>query len=121
MPDLTHHTAERWTSTILRFGVWISAFFMISGLLMAALYSSSLAPLSSPSLPDLVLLIFSNPVNPTTLMFTGLVILMFTPILRVATATVGFAVERDWRFVVVSTIVLLMLAGEIVYSIIFKG
>jgi uncharacterized membrane protein len=46
---------------------------------------------------------------------------MFTPILRVITAIFGFAVERDWRFVAVSSIVLLMLAGEIIYSVFLKG
>jgi uncharacterized membrane protein len=54
-------------------------------------------------------------------MFAGLVFLMFTPILRVITAVVGFGVERDWRFVFVSTVVLFLLAGEIVYSIFIKG
>jgi uncharacterized membrane protein len=63
----------------------------------------------------------SGSFDPVTLMFAGLVFLMFTPILRVITAVVGFGVERDWRFVFVSTVVLFLLAGEIVYSIFIKG
>jgi uncharacterized membrane protein len=54
-------------------------------------------------------------------MFAGLVMLMFTPVLRVITAVLGFAVEQDWRFVIVSSMVLLMLIGEIAYSIFLKG
>jgi uncharacterized membrane protein len=46
---------------------------------------------------------------------------MFTPILRVITAVYGFAMERDWRFVVVSSVVFILLAGEIMYSIFLKG
>jgi uncharacterized membrane protein len=45
---------------------------------------------------------------------------MFTPILRVITAVFGFAAERDWRFVIVSSVVLFMLVGEIVYSVFMR-
>ena len=55
------------------------------------------------------------------MMFAGLVFLMFTPILRVITAVIGFCAEHDWRFVFVSSIVLFLLVGEIVYSIFIKG
>jgi uncharacterized membrane protein len=120
-PEETPHRAERWTSIILRFGVWISAGLMMSGLLMAGLVPSSIVPLNSPSFISVAGLLLSGSINPGTLMFAGLVVLMFTPILRVATAIGGFAVERDWRFVIVSSIVLLMLASEIIYSIFLKG
>jgi uncharacterized membrane protein len=128
MPDFisdsknAQHNAERWTSRVLRLGVWVSASLMISGLLLAALSPSSIVPLSTnPSLGVLAARMCSTTFEPITLMFTGLVMLMFTPVLRVITAVFGFAVERDWHFVVVSSIVLLMLAGEIIYSIYLKG
>jgi uncharacterized membrane protein len=112
------YNPERWTSRILRMGVWVSASLMAAGLLLAAMIPSSIiAPASNPSLGDLAGRMFSGSFDPVTLMFTGLVCLMFTPILRVITAVFGFAAERDWRFVFVSLIVFLMLAGEIVYSI----
>ncbi|MGD1044565.1 MAG: DUF1634 domain-containing protein [Bacteroidota bacterium] len=128
MPDIkfisndTHHAAERWTSRILRLGVWISASLMIFGLLIATISPSSIVTLSTnPSLSNLVMRMLSGSFDPVTLMLAGLVFLMFTPILRVITAIFGFAMERDWRFVIVSSIVLLLLAGEIMYSIILKG
>jgi len=94
---------------------------MILGLLVATLYPSSLVPLLiNPSLGNLVERIFSFTFDPVTLMFSGLVVLMFTPILRVITAVFGFAIERDWRFVIVSSIVLFLLAGEIVYSVFMR-
>lgn len=128
MPDINfisndyHHATERWTSRVLRLGVWVSASLMIFGLLLATISPSSIVPLSTnPSLGMLTEHIFSDTFDPVTLMFAGLVFLMFTPILRVITAIFGFAVERDWRFVFVSSIVLLMLIGEIVYSVFLKG
>jgi uncharacterized membrane protein len=95
---------------------------MLLGLLLASLYPSSIAIFSTnPSLIHLAERMVSTSFDPVTLMFTGLVILMFTPVLRVITAVFGFALERDWRFVLVSSIVLLMLTGEIIYSIYLKG
>jgi uncharacterized membrane protein len=118
----TQHAAERWTGRVLRLGVWVSASLIILGLLIATIYPSSIVPLSTnPSLGNLAERMFSISFDPVTLMFAGLVVLMFTPVLRVITAVFGFAIERDWRFVVVSSIVLLMLAGEIMYSIFLKG
>ena len=128
MPDFisdsnnAQHNAERWTSRVLRLGVWVSASLMIIGLLLATISPSAVVPLSTnPSLGNLAERMFSTTVDPVTLMFAGLVMLMLTPVLRVMTAIFGFAVERDWRFVVVSSIVMLMLAGEIIYSVFLKG
>ena len=42
----------------------------------------------------------------------GLVLLIFTPIARVALAVLGFARERDWMYVAISAIVL----GVLLYS-----
>jgi len=128
MPDTksssndTRYLAERWTSRILRVGVWISASFMILGLFLTTIFPSSVVPFpTNPSLGILAERIFSASFDPITLMFSGLVMLMFTPILRVITAVFGFAMERDWRFVFVSSLVFLMLACEIMYSLFLKG
>jgi uncharacterized membrane protein len=113
---------ERWTSRVLRLGVWVSASLMAAGLLLAAISPSSIiSTATNPSLGELLARMFFGTFDPVTLMFAGLVFLMFTPILRVLTAVFGFAVERDWRFVFVSLVVFLMLAGEIVYSVFIKG
>jgi uncharacterized membrane protein len=116
------HDTERWTSRVLRIGVWVSASFMIAGLLISAIYPSTIVAFSSnPTFGNLVTRMLSGSFDPITLMFAGLIFLMFTPILRVITAVVGFGVERDWRFVFVSSVVLLLLVGEIIYSIFIKG
>jgi len=116
------HNAERWTGRVLRIGVWASASLMIAGLLIAAIYPSTIVAFSSnPTLNNLMMRMLSGSLDPVTFMFAGLIFLMFTPILRVIAAVVGFGVERDWQFVFVSFIVLVLLAGEIVYSMFIKG
>ena len=128
MPDFIsisndiRHEAERWTGRVLRIGVWVSASFMTAGLLTAAIDSSTIIAFSSnPTLNNVVMQMFSGSFDPVTLMFAGLVFLMFTPILRVITAIYGFSRERDWHFVVVSSVVFILLAGEIMYSLFLKG
>jgi uncharacterized membrane protein len=44
----------------------------------------------------------------------GLMVLIATPILRVAGSVVGFAVERDWVYVALTTFVLLALLASFV-------
>lgn len=43
----------------------------------------------------------------------GIVILMFTPVLRVAVVAVGLAVERDWTFVAISLWILGVLLSSL--------
>ena len=43
----------------------------------------------------------------------GIVLLMLTPVARVAVVTVGLALERDWTFTMVSFVVLAILAAGI--------
>lgn len=43
----------------------------------------------------------------------GIILLMLTPVARVAVVTVGLARERDWTFTIVSFFVLAILAGGI--------
>ena len=118
----THHDAERWTGLILRLGVWVSACLMIFGLFLAAVSPSSIVmPSTNPTLGALAEHLVSTSFDPVVLMYTGLVILMLTPVIRVLTAVFGFTLERDWRFVFVSSLVLVLLVGEIFYSIFVKG
>ena len=122
VPKLHDNTfpAERWTSYALRSGVWLSSGLMITGLIVAAVFPSSVT-LFNTNLVSLFGRLLAGSIDPVTLMYTGLIVLMFTPILRVITAIIGFAIEHDRRFMAVSLTILLFLTGEILYSILIKG
>ena len=47
----------------------------------------------------------------------GIVLLMLTPVVRVAVVTAGLALERDWTFTAVSFIVLAILLSGIWVSV----
>ena len=114
----TRHVVERWIGRILRFGVWSSATLMVVGLALAWLSPGSLhLPKENPSPNQVVRELLAGSLDPVTLIFAGLLLLMLTPFLRVLTAAIGFAAERDRAFVVVALVVLAMLVGELVFSL----
>jgi len=128
MPDSAYisndakHKTEHWTSRVLLISVWISASFMIAGSLIGEIFPSTIVVFyENPTLGNLAMRILSGSFDPVTLMFAGLVFLMLTPIFRVITAVTGFSAERDWRFVIVAIVVLVLLVGEIVYSVLIRN
>ncbi len=46
----------------------------------------------------------------------GLIILMATPVTRVVISVVGYVTERDWVFVTLTSIVLLLLLGSLLVA-----
>ena len=54
--------------------------------------------------------------NSAGLIQLGLLLLIATPVARVAVAAVGFALERDRLYAVVSLIVLLILAASLIHA-----
>jgi uncharacterized membrane protein len=112
------HTVERWTSQSLKGGVWLSGGVMILGLVWYAARSfSTPLPQQNPTIAQLLHSLINGSFDPFTLMYVGLILLMLTPFLRVLTAVVGFAVEKDRTFVFVSLLVFFFLIGELLYSL----
>jgi uncharacterized membrane protein len=52
--------------------------------------------------------------KPFALIAAGLLLLIATPVVRVARSVVFFAAQRDWRYVAVTLSVLAVLAGSFV-------
>jgi uncharacterized membrane protein len=91
---------------------------MIAGI-VGAWFSVKPLPMpgENPPLTEILRNLLSGSLDPVTLMFAGLILLMLTPFLRVLTAAVGFAVEKDRRFTIVSLLIFVMLLGELLYSL----
>lgn len=112
------HTVERWIGWTLRVGVWASATLMVLGLGLAWFSAGTLRLPSENPRPIAVLhSLLSGSLDPVMVMFAGLLLLMLTPFLRVLTAAVGFAAEKDRTFVVVALIVFAMLLAELIFSL----
>ena len=112
------HIVEHWVGIALRAGVWSSAILMIAGLAIAWLSVGSLRmPEENPHPAEVLRNLLSGSPDPMTLIFAGLLLLMLTPFLRVLTAAIGFAAEKDTRFVFVALVVFSMLLGELLLSL----
>jgi uncharacterized membrane protein len=112
---------EHKASRVLRAGIWSSGILMALGLLLVLLQGGRVEVLpGNVSISQILRFALAEPVHPLTLLYAGLLVLMFTPILRVVAALIGFFGERDRWFVVVSTLVLSLLLCEIGYAFFLK-
>lgn len=119
----TLERSERWVGMTLRVGVWVSSLMMLSGLIMAFVTTTVSLPERNPTLSELASFLTSNEIlhasgrSSLALMYTGLVLLMLTPFFRVIATALAFASTKDRRYVAISILVLIMLIGQLIYSL----
>jgi len=96
---------------LLIVGLAAAAVLMVAGVLLGLFTGQGLpdamVPLSN-------LLAELARFNPAAFISLGLLALLATPILRVAGSIVGFAIERDWRYALITTVVLIIVILSIV-------
>jgi uncharacterized membrane protein len=128
-PRMDDRRLETIIGRLLQIGVLASAVTVLAGGVLYLVQSPaghvdyrSFVPLgsSAPGSPDL--LTFSGILRSAIhfeslgLIQFGLLLLIATPVARVALAAVGFALERDRLYTVVSLIVLLILAFSLIHA-----
>jgi uncharacterized membrane protein len=102
----------------LRSGVVLSAAIICLGLAMLiakGIFSNQIGSGATPLPPrDLGALAAGlGAFDPGSVVTLGLVILIATPFARVAVSILAFALERDWRYVVITSIVLGILGASL--------
>ena len=103
---------DRIISVVLRGGVLLSAGLLILG---ALLYFARVlwggAPANPLSFPHTLGDVFHGlgHGDPLAILALGLIVLLLTPVARVAISIFAFARERDWLYVGITTLVLLIL------------
>ena len=102
--------AELAISHVLRGGVVLSAAIILLGVIWFYLQMAMTghATLTYPHTVVEVAQEFTQG-DPLALVALGLLVLLLTPILRVAISIIIFALERDWLYTVITLIVLLIL------------
>ncbi len=122
-PPDTPHTTPNTTSMligwILQGGVILSATIILIGLLLVSFQPDKFAPQKLDLFPQTFNQVWVGLLilRPQAVITLGLLLLIATPVLRVAVSIPAFALERDRRFVVITTIVLIVL----LFSIFFVG
>lgn len=100
------HRLEHWVHWTLLGGLIVSAVLLVSGML-AMLFEGEIS--ASPHEPLGTLLREAMHFRGPALTVLGLLVLMITPIVRVVVLLVGWALDRQWRFMLVALAVLALL------------
>jgi uncharacterized membrane protein len=124
MTRLTDQQLDTAIGIVLRIGVMAAAALVAAGGVMYLVGHAASAPSYSvfhgapPGLTSMRAIIRgAATLNPLFVVQFGLIVLMATPVARVIACAVGFGWQRDWKYVVISLIVLgLLLVGLIGYS-----
>jgi uncharacterized membrane protein YfcA/uncharacterized membrane protein len=104
---------------ILQVGVILSAAIITLGLLLLPTRPGGLSPQRLSNFPQTLDQIWSGLLilRPQALIALGLLLLIATPVIRVAASIVAFALERDRKYMIITSIVLIIL----LFSIFFLG
>ena len=125
-PKMSDEDIERMVSVVLRSGVLLSAFVVLAGgIYYLVRHGEEIADYRTfrgvPSIDRMVGQIIRGTIDLRARSITqaGVLLLIATPIARVAVALVGFALERDGKYVAITAVVLAVLlyslaAGTIV-------
>jgi uncharacterized membrane protein len=117
--DFEHdHVREHSVSLLLRGGIALSGALLLVGFL---LYAAQPVWYDVPDATAMWMELLGGHdlslSNPFVFFYTGLLILILTPVARVAMTAWIFARERDLRYFVISLIVFFILVGSIVLSL----
>jgi uncharacterized membrane protein len=123
--SVTDRSIERSVSTLLRAGVLISGAITLAGGSLF-LYRHWSEPVNYASfhsqprvdriVPEIVAAAFRG--RGRSIIQLGILMLIATPVARVLFSLVGFALERDYKFVLITTIVLLVLLYSLISGIV---
>jgi uncharacterized membrane protein len=111
---------ELFISGLLRIGVVTSLTVVVAGLILSFVHHPAyihstyeLQQVTSPNRPTLqslpALMTGIKEFRGEAIIMAGLLLLIATPVMRVAVSIIAFMIERDWTFVLITTFVLAML------------
>jgi uncharacterized membrane protein len=117
-------SVNRWLANVMVAGVCVSAVLCGLGLMIALGRDDPRAPLKpfagvaeGLNTPWGVLAA-AGKLEPAGLMALGVLVLIATPVIRVGFALVGFVIERDRVYIVVTSIVLALLACGLFFGMV---
>jgi len=115
-------------ANILRYGVTISTILIVAGILLTALEDASGS--SALTLSQVIRTDYGRPTLDLNVLISGvihldgvyvvqlgLLVLLATPVIRVAASILLFLAENDWKYVVITFVVL----GILLFSIFIVG
>ena len=103
---------------ILQVGVILSASVIVLGILMLPLRPGGLSPQRVLAFPQTLSQVWAGLLilRPQAVITLGLLLLIATPVVRVAASVVAFVLERDRRYVIITLIVLALLLFSLFFG-----
>jgi uncharacterized membrane protein len=121
LPRISDRSIERMVSVVLRSGVLLSACVVLAGGIYYLIrHGEELADYrtfrGTPSVDRYIGQIVESAVQlrARSIIQAGILLLIATPILRVAVSLAGFALEREGKYVAITAIVLLVLLYSVI-------
>lgn len=104
-----------WVGNILLIGSYAAALLLVVGLAMLLFFGrTSAAHLESKPLSFPLFFSHLKEKNPLAFLNLGILVMMLTPLFRVITATLSFFLEKDYKyFLIASGVLIILLAGII--------
>jgi uncharacterized protein len=102
---------------VLKYGSLFATLVMALGIAMLLARGAHIAPETSHPISLGVLLSRLLRLEPLAVLEAGILLLLFTPIARIVVAIIGFAMERDLKFVLISLGVLAVVVLSISFAI----
>lgn len=101
---------NRWVAAALRWGSYVSAALLLVGVVWILLEGNGDRPIQvGPPMPPATLMEQLLRGSPYAVMQAGVLLLLFTPLLRLGVAAASFWMEGERRYTLVSLVVLTMI------------
>lgn len=120
-PRISDESIEKMVSLVLRSGVLLSAFVVLAGGIYYLIRHGSEGAdyrtfRGEPSIDRMLgqIVLEAIHLRARSIIQAGILLLIATPIVRVAVSLVGFALERDGKYVVITAIVLTVLLYSLI-------
>lgn len=104
--------ANELISTLLKWGVWFSVLVVLTGVVLGTVRGDLAIHIPEhPSAENAFSVFFKELTDGKTgaIIELGIIIMLFTPVLRVIFAAIAFWKEKDWLYTLLSLLVLLII------------
>lgn len=111
----TEEKAQNAISAVLRYGSILSALVMALGVVLVFFAGGATPPAQPLSIGNLISKTLE--MDPLSVTQLGILLLLLTPVCRVVIAVVAFGLERDRKYVLISSGVLLVVLASITFAL----
>lgn len=109
--------AERIIGRLLIALTYVAVGILVIG--VAGMIASGISPLDPPPVVDLPTIVDeATRLGPAGILWLGLIVVILTPIVRVAAAAFSFARGREWRMVLIAIAILIVIGTGVVTALI---